>query len=282
MNKQIIYSFLPFLLLSIIILFYSCSEDGQETPEDSGWYKPAPMTSFDWDLRSDIPENTVYDAVVVDIDAFDNDKDFVDMLHAQGKKVIAYVSVGSWEEWRPDAGDFYDEVIGNDYPGWEGEKFLDIRKINQIMPIMKARFDMIKEKGFDGIEPDNIDLHAWTAEETGFDIDENDVITYAKLIAQEAHDRGLSVGQKNASDLSEELVDSFDWILTEDAFYYGFQNEAVPYIDHNKAVFAVEYTDKFTASYLFAGQVCEEAAQLQYTAILKNRELDAFVYHCPD
>ena len=26
----------------------------------------------------------------------------IDELHAKGRKVICYMSVGSWEDWRPD------------------------------------------------------------------------------------------------------------------------------------------------------------------------------------
>jgi hypothetical protein len=261
----------------------SCREDDPADDQGSSdWYKPVPEVSFDWDLRSDIPVDMIYNAEVIDLDAFDTSVELIDALHAQGKKVFAYVSVGSWEDWRPDAGSFPNEVIGNSYPGWEGEKFLDIRQIDLLAPIMKARFDMIKEKGFDGIEPDNIDLNSWTVEELGFPISDADVITYSQWLAQQAHNRGLSIGQKNASDLAEQLVNTFDWILLEDAFYEGTQDDAQVYIQHNKAVFATEYTDNFTQSYLFTGEVCNEASQLHYTAILKHRELDEFILTCGD
>jgi len=115
-----------------------------------------------------------------------------------------------------------------------------------------------------------------------FPISDEDVIAYSQWLAQEAHSRGLSIGQKNAPDLAEQLVNTFDWILLEDAFFEGTQDEAHVYIEHNKAVFATEYTDNFTQSYLFTGQVCDEASQLQYTAILKHRELDDFILTCGD
>jgi len=277
-NTIILLSF-PVLMLAGL---GSCGDNGDDPPipEEGSWYRPAPEVSFDWDLRSDIPQDMTYSAKVVDIDAFDNEEEFIDALHIQGKKVFAYISAGSWEEWRPDAGDFPQEVIGNTYPDWDGERFLDISRIDLLAPIMRARLDMIKAKGFDGVEPDNIDLHSWTADELGFEITEEDVIAYSEWLANEAHSRGLSIGQKNASDLSEQLVDTFDWILLEDAFYEGFQDEAQVYIENGKAVFAVEYTDNFTETYIFSGQVCNEAAQMHYTAILKHRELDGFVVDC--
>ena len=255
----------------------SCNK--KEPDQTSNWYKPTPQTSFDWDLRSEIAESTSYNATVIDIDAFENSKAFISNLHTQGKKVIAYVSVGSWEDWRPDKNDFPLEIIGNNYPGWEGEKFLDIRNIDALAPIMRARLDMIKEKGFDGVEPDNMDLNSWTTAELGFEITDADVIAYSKWLANEAHERGLSIGQKNATDLADQLVDTFDWILLEDAFYDGLENEAKVYITNNKAVFATEYTDNVNVL-VFEGSICPKAKTLKFSAILKNRELDNFIKVC--
>lgn len=271
MSKSAIY-FL-FILFSIA----SCKDDSDDTTGD--WYQPIPKTTFDWDLRGDIPENQTYLAEVIDIDAYDNDAAFITNLHHQGKKVIAYVSVGSIEDWRPDAGDFPAEIIGNDYPGWEGEKFLDIRNIDALTPIMRARFDMIKDKGFDGIEPDNIDLSSWTANELGFNITDDDVVTYSKWLADEAHQRGLSIGQKNAGHIANQLVDTFDWILLEDAFYYEEENDSEVYIQNNKAVFATEYDDLMTPAE-FQRNVCHDATSLQYTAILKHRDIDDYIEVC--
>ncbi|MGD0750924.1 MAG: endo alpha-1,4 polygalactosaminidase, partial [Anaerolineales bacterium] len=46
------------------------------------------------------------DAQVFDIDLFDNAAAVVKELHDQGRKVIGYISVGSREDWRPDAAQF--------------------------------------------------------------------------------------------------------------------------------------------------------------------------------
>ena len=270
-----IHKFFTFLLFIALI---SCTDE-EVDQEETTWYKPAPSISFDWDLRDNIPADITYNATIIDIDGFENSSEFVANLKADNKKVFAYISVGSIEDWRSDVADFPSEVIGNNYPSWDGEKFIDISNIDALAPIMRARLDMVKAKGFDGIEPDNMDLHSWTTTELGFEITETDVINYAKWLAEEAHSRGLSIGQKNASDLSEELVNVFDWILLEDPFFENYQDEAQTYIDHNKAVFATEYTDN-TSSETFSETVCAQANALQYTAILKHRELDAFIETC--
>jgi len=269
-------TFYKFSLLVFSFFLFSCQSDDNEVPQNQNIVKFTPQMTFDWDLRSELPINSQYAAEVIDIDAFDNSAELVSELHSQGKKVIAYISVGSVENWRSDAANFPASVIGNNYDGWEGEKFLDIRNIDALAPIMKARLDMIKAKGFDAIEPDNIDSYT---NDTGFDITEQDVINYCKWLANEAHSRGLSIGQKNATELAGQLVDSFDWILLEDAFEQNFQEEAKIYITKNKAVFATEYTDE-TSESDFLNTVCQKASSLKYTAILKERDLNSFVITC--
>ena len=100
-----------------------------------------------------------------DIDMFDHSSEVVASLQAKGRKVICYISAGSLEDWRPDADQFPKSVLGKSLEGWVGERWLDIRQIDLLAPIMTARMDLCKEKGFDGIEPDNIDGYI---NDTGF------------------------------------------------------------------------------------------------------------------
>ncbi len=270
-------AFHKFLLLILSFFLFSCQSSSDEIlPQNQVIAKFTPELTFDWDLRSDLPTNSQYSSEVVDIDAFDNSAALVAKLQEQGKKVIAYISVGSVESWRADASDFPASIIGNNYDGWDGEKFLDIRRIDLLAPIMRARLDMIKAKGFDAVEPDNIDSYT---NNTGFDITEQDVINYCKWLAEEAHSRGLSIGQKNASELAPQLVGTFDWILLEGAFQEGIEDEAKVYITNNKAVFATEYDDVMTVSE-FQNTVCPKAATLRYSAIFKHRELDGYQVTC--
>ncbi len=156
------------------------------------WQPPVGAT-WQWQL-GDQPINQSFDAAVYDMDLFETDASTIEALHAQGRKAICYISVGSWEEWREDASQFPPEVIGNDYEGWPGEKWLDIRQIDKLAPIMRARFDLCKEKGFDAIEPDNIDAY-WS--DTGFPLTYEGQLAYNIWLAEEAHARGLSIGLKN-------------------------------------------------------------------------------------
>jgi hypothetical protein len=90
------------------------------------------------------------------VDGSDTGEQTVNSLHANGSKAICYMSVGSWENRKPDENKFPNEVLGNDYDGWPGERWLDIRRIGVLAPIMGARMYVRKRKGFDAVEPDNM------------------------------------------------------------------------------------------------------------------------------
>ncbi|RME62426.1 MAG: hypothetical protein D6790_06290, partial [Caldilineae bacterium] len=204
----------------------------------TSWWRPSIGLTWQWQLET--PVDTSVDAQVYDIDLFDNDAAVVAGLHGQGRKVICYISAGSWEDWRPDASRFPPEVIGKDYEGWPGEKWLDIRRLDLLGPILRARLDQCRDKGFDGVEPDNIDGYT---NDTGFPLTAQDQIAFNTWLAQEAHARGLSIGLKNDGDQATELLAHFDWALTEDCFADEWCDQMKPFIAAGKPVFAAEYTD---------------------------------------
>jgi hypothetical protein len=236
------------------------------------WWHPTVGLTWQWQI-GDLDIDNSIDADVYDIDLY-VDQAIIDELHAYGRKVICYISVGSWENWRPDKDQFPSEVLGNNYEGWKGERWLDIRQIDKLAPIMLPRLDLCKAKGFDALEPDNMEIHT---NNTGFPLTYDDQLNYALWLADEAHKRGLAIGQKNASDQVKDLVNVYDFAITEDAFYYGWAKEMKPFIDAGKPVFAAEYTDlpgDFSA-------FCKQSKELKFDTILKKRGLDAWIQTCP-
>jgi hypothetical protein len=112
---------------------------------------------------------------------------------------------------------------------------------------------------------------------TGFPISYADQLKYALWLAEEAHKRGLAIGVKNASDQVKDLVEHFDFAITEDAFFYGWADAMLPFIEAGKPVFAAEYTD-------LGGDFesyCRKSRELKFNTILKNRGLDAWIQTCP-
>ena len=233
---------------------------------------PSLHVTWQWQLAEE-PVDLSLDVDMYDIDLFENDATVVAELHSRHRQVICYVSVGSWEEWRPDAGNFPASVIGDDYEGWSGEKWLDIHQIDLLAPVMRSRLDECKAKGFDGIEPDNIDGYT---NGTGFDLTYEDQLSYNIWLAKEAHARGLTIGLKNDSDQVAELLPHFDWALTEDCFAEGWCNQLQPFITAGKPVFAAEYTDTGITLERF----CSQAKFMGINAIVKHRDLGVYREAC--
>lgn len=267
-------------VLTLILLLASCAPDLEPAPVTpapasplpaADWWRPASGLTWQWQLDEEV--DTSIEADVYDIDLY-ADQAAIDALHARGVKVICYISVGSWEDWRPDADQFPAEVLGRDYDGWPGEKWLDIRRLDLLAPIMRARLDLCAAKGFDGVEPDNIEIYT---NRTGFPLAYADQLAYARWLAEEAHARRLAIGIKNAPDMVADSLDFFDFAVTEDAFYYDWIEEMLPFIAAGKAVFAAEYTDMsvdFEAA-------CAWGRQNNVSFILKNRILTAWRDTCP-
>jgi hypothetical protein len=236
------------------------------------WWRPNVGLTWQWQIGN-LDIDTAIEADVYDIDLY-VDQAIIDELHAKGRKVIGYMSVGSYEDWRPDKDRFSPEILGKDYEGWKGEKWLDIRQIEKLAPILLARLDLCQAKGFDAVEPDNMEIHT---NNTGFPITYDDQLKFALWLADEAHQRGLAIGVKNAPDQVQDLVDHFDFAITEDAFFYGWAEKMNPFIEAGKPVFAAEYTDLGGdfATY------CQTSKHLKFSTILKHRGLDAWIQTCP-
>ncbi len=240
----------------------------ERTP--SYWQPKAGLT-WQWQLSETVSDPI--DVDVYDID-WEVDASVVEDLHARGIKVICYVSVGSWEDFRPDADEFPDAVIGNDYDGWPGEKYVDIRS-SELRAVMEKRFDVCQEKGFDAIEPDNMDVFELGAD-SGFPFTQEDGVEFALWLAEQAHARGLGIGQKNASSITDEIVADYDWALTESCYSDGdWCGDVSAYRTADKPVFMCEYeADSFAAA-------CEDWVDQNYSPILKSLDLDAPITFCP-
>lgn len=236
------------------------------------WWRPSGVLVWDWQLAD--YSGAAPGVQVIDLDLFDVSADRVAALRAGGVKTICYVNAGAWEEWRDDAAAFPPEILGWDYDGWPGERWLDIRRIDRLAPILRARLDLCRAKGFDGVEPDNIDGFE---NETGFPLTAEDQIAFNRWLAAEAHERGLSIGLKNDPGQAGRLAGDFDWAMAEDCFAEDWCADLAPFLEAGKTVFAAEYTDR-DVDFRVA---CETAGTLGISLILKRRELDGWVRHCP-
>jgi hypothetical protein len=231
---------------------------------------PPPSTSWQWQL-TELPVDQTVDAAMYDVDLFDTPAAIVASLHARGRKVVCYMSAGTWEEWRPDAARFPSSVLGAPLPEWPGERWLDIRRLDILRPLIEARLDLCRQKGFDAVEPDNVDAYS---NRSGFPLTAADQLRYNVWLAEAAHARGLSVGLKNDLEQAEALAAHFDWALVEQCFEYDECQRLEPFTKARNAVFAVEYT-------LPIAEFCAKARALGFNAMRKNLKLDAYRAACP-
>lgn len=230
------------------------------------WH-PRAGTPWQWQLSGTV--DTTVDVPVYDIDGFENSAAVVRRLHAAGRKVICYVNAGAWESFRPDAKAFPAALMGKG-DGWNGERWLDIRAVGRLRPLMAARFDMCRSKGFDAVEPDLLDGYTNT---TGFPLTAADQLAYNRMIATLAHERGLAVGLKNDLDQVAPLVGDFDFSVDEQCAQYDECPSLTPFIAAGKPVFHVEYELK-------AGQFCAATRRLGFSSMVKHLSLDAWRQPC--
>jgi hypothetical protein len=215
-----------------------------------------------------------YPAEIFDLDMFDTPARVVAKLHGMGRRVMCYIDVGTWESWRPDAKEFPKSVLGKKDGHWKGERWLDIRATSILEPIMAARLDLCKKKGFDGVDPDNLDGYQ---NDTGFPLTYRDQLTYDTWVAKAAHDRGLTADQKGDNGQVKDLVNVFDFAVVEQCFTQGWCKQFDVYTKTNRLVVDVEY---YHAIGRFEGRNCPEAARNHDTAILKKLQLTEWIVTC--
>lgn len=232
-----------------------------------GCYAPALETSWQWQLSHAV--DTSIDVEMYDIDGFEATSDLIHDLHADGRKVVCYISAGSWENWRPDADEFPNSVLGRSN-GWPGEKWLDIRKVGILGPIMKARLDMCDAKGFDAVEFDNVDGYQ---NHTGFRLTGADQLKYDVFLANQARRRGMSAVLKNDLGQITKLLPYFDFALNEQCHQYHECGRLDPFVEAGKAVFGVEYK-------LEKSEFCPQANAHNFNFLKKKLNLGVWRAPC--
>ena len=238
----------------------SCSR----TQGQTGRWRPKPTTApWQWQLQGTV--KTDIPACVYELDGFETSAETIAGLHEKGVKVICYLDVGSWENYRPDAGEFPKSSLGKVYEGYPQERWLDIAHYGKFASIMEKRIAMCAEKGADAVEPDNI--NGWE-NNTGFPLTRADQLRYNRWIAKQVHAHGMSVALKNDPKQAKQLVGDFDFAVVEECFQYNECGYFKPFIEAGKAVFEAEYK-------LPRSKFCAKAKALHFASIRKNVELFA-------
>lgn len=233
-----------------------------------GCWNPEPTTKpWQWQLQGRIDLSV--EAPVYDID-MDVGRGNVKRIHAQGDRAICYVDVGSWEPYRSDADKFPKRVLGRHFPGFEEERWLDIRALGVLRPIMRKRFDTCADKGFDAIEPDNVEGYK---NRTGFPLSAKDQLRFNTWVANTVHDRGMAVGLKNDLGQVSKLLPYFDFEVNEQCFQYSECGPLKGFIAHDKPVYGAEYE-------IPPSKFCAKSVDLGFSTIRKRYSLRAYRRAC--
>lgn len=245
-------------------LLAACLVPAEAPAAPAAWWAPAMEDRLDIQFV-DRPRPKRW-ATVIDVDAFDVTDRALERLKRRGKRVVCYINAGAWEAWRADADRYPAVVLGHPLAGWEDERWVDIRRLDVLGPILEARLDHCRARGFDAVEFDNVD--GWT-NDTGFPLTAADQLRFNRWLAAQAHARGLGVALKNDLEQAADLVADFDFAIVESCFSYDECHLVRPFLDAGKPVFVVEYV---TARRL-RRRYCRQAADLGVHLIFKKLSL---------
>jgi hypothetical protein len=264
------------------------------TPPAGDRWKPAVGTTWQWQLAgtTDLSANVG----MFDLDLFDTSAATVSAVHAKGAKAVCYMETGAWESYRPDAPSYPSAVLGKAMDGYPNERYVDIRQVVTLRPLIQARLDLCKEKGFDGVEPDIDDSVVDVgASGIGFPVSYADQIAFNTMVAQEAHKRGLAIGLKNgtfgdgAARFVTDMEPLVDFAVNEECMAAGKVCPVLKtLVAKGKPVFHTEYLSDYsgssTSSYSAALiAYCPVTKALGFSSILKDASssLTAWRMACP-
>jgi hypothetical protein len=240
-------------------------------------WKPSSTPTIRWDWQigasSDAAIIPPAGSQMIDVDGFNVSAQKVAALHAGGLKVVCYLDVGSYETGRPDSADYPAALKLSEDPDWPGEWFLDVRDVfksgSVLAGILNKRFQMCKDKGFDAVEPDNLDN--WDANRSL--LTEQDQVDFDGWVADRVHALGISVALKNCPELvtrldrtGQRLVDKFDFELDEQCQEYSECDSFTEFSKAGKAIFDVEYKANLTLN-------CSQFSSLSINPLKKDLDL---------
>jgi hypothetical protein len=233
----------------------------------SCWIPPLYLT---WQIQLSGNLDTTPNALMYEIDMFDSTTAQVQKLHDLYRFAICYVDAGSWENWRPDAKSYPKSVLGKPLQGWPGERWVNIRRLDVLGPILTKRVQKCRSKGFDGIDFDNVDGYQ---NPTGFHLSSADQLRFNTYLANLAHRNGLTVLLKNDPDQVKTLQPYYNGAVVEQCFQYQECTKFEPFVTADKPVFEIEYS-------LAKSKFCPKAAKLNFNSMKKHLALGPWLSRC--
>ncbi|KAK0117355.1 hypothetical protein ONS96_013186 [Cadophora gregata f. sp. sojae] len=218
------------------------------------------------------------DAAVFDIDLFDTDAATISGLQSQGKIVICYFSAGTYEPWRPDAGNFTSADLGQSLaPEWPNEYWLKVDNAN-VRRIMMNRIRLAAAKGCDGVDPDNTDGYQ---NPNNINLTRGVLIEYIRWMAAQASSLNLAIGLKNSMDILPDLTPIMQFAVNEQCAAFGECDSYSAFLAAGKPVFHIEYPPSIpNIQPADRAQGCQNNGMSGMSTVFKNMSLSGWVGYC--
>jgi hypothetical protein len=201
---------------------------GRFSYQISGAYAPAAGVSIVDRDHTDAADPTRYSICYVN--AYQAQADATGWWRAQHPELLLHDSAGQLvvdEQW--------------------DEPLLDIStaaRRDGVLAVVGGWLDECARRGYRAVEADNLD--SYTRSRGRLSV--ADVLAFGRLLAARAHHAKLSLGQKNAGELSAQAHRAgFDFAIAEECQVYS---ECDAYTDvYGRALIEIEYTDQPTAAF---------------------------------
>jgi hypothetical protein len=234
------------------------------------WWKPRAATTYTWQWQLNSTLDVDVDAGIYVVDAVGTTTEQVSALRAGGGRAVCHFSAGVATSAVPDRAAFPAVILGYTVSGSSARRWVDIRRWDVLRPIMAARMAACRAKGFDAVDPADVDGYTRT---TGFRLTAADQLVYNRRIAAVAHRAGLGVALHNDMAQAATLAPAFDFALDERCRSRRTCDRLAPFTRAGKPVLQVEYTVAVEVA-------CTKARMPGIVSILKRTALDAWRQTC--
>lgn len=226
---------------------------------------------WQWQWQLTGPLDVTADADVFLLDPVRTTSTETAALRARDRRLICQVRVGTYAPTDPDATRFPSDVRGNPVKGRPDERWLDVRRWDELRPVLADRFRLCRGKGFGAVALDDADgyLHR-----PGFPLDFDDQLLFNRRLAALARQLDLSPGLVDDVPQVAALAPDFDFAVNQECVRRRECAKLLPFADAHKPVFHVEYTGDPAA-------FCVTTVGYGFASIRKDRALDAWREPCP-
>jgi hypothetical protein len=167
----------------------------------------------------------------------------------------------------PDAGRIPSRALGE--TAGSGRRWLDIRDWETLEPVLADRMRLCVRKGFDAVDADATFGYA---SRSGFDLTDDDQVTFNRNVAELAHGLGLKVGIRSSAAMAWQVEPRTDFAVTGNCFSAPDCAAFSVFVRAGKAVFDIETTS--------VGDFCPLARAYGYAATRSPAQLDGLADPC--